>query len=135
MDQHMHAHAERGDVPPLDEALSLPEADEKQHLVFDLPEPYADKVKLILEACHDRNLDALIELATSEGGLVNDEARQTACKTQLSSTCLFHSLSAILHAPHQTGRSMACCLGLRQRRMQACIGSQEHGVHNEQNHR
>jgi hypothetical protein len=98
MDQDMHAHAERGDVPSLDEAISLPEADEKQHAVSALPAPYADKVKLILEACRDRNLNALIELATSEGGLVNDEARHTACKTPvLSATFTVSSWLPSLH--------------------------------------
>jgi hypothetical protein len=40
-----------------------------------------DKAKRILTACRDNDLNALIELATSAGGLVDDEIRQTACKT------------------------------------------------------
>ncbi|KAK0880441.1 GTPase-activating protein gyp8 [Friedmanniomyces endolithicus] len=37
------------------------------------------KVRDILEACRDRHLIALRDLATSEGGLVEDEIRRTAC--------------------------------------------------------
>lgn len=41
------------------------------------------KVQLILQACADRDLVALRELATSEGGLVEDEIRRTACMSLL----------------------------------------------------
>ena len=41
---------------------------------------HSDKAKRILAACRNNDLDALIELATSTGGLVDDEIRQTACK-------------------------------------------------------
>jgi len=37
------------------------------------------KVQRILEACRDRDLDTLRHLAASEGGLVEDEIRRTAC--------------------------------------------------------
>jgi len=37
------------------------------------------KVRDILEACRDHHLIALRDLATSEGGLVEDEIRRTAC--------------------------------------------------------
>lgn len=38
------------------------------------------KVERVLTACRGRDLDALKELAASEGGLVEDEVRRTACK-------------------------------------------------------
>lgn len=38
-----------------------------------------NKVQHILQACRDRNLDKLRTLAASEGGLVEDEIRRTAC--------------------------------------------------------
>lgn len=38
-----------------------------------------DKSGQILAACSARDLDALVELATSEGGLLNDSLRQNAC--------------------------------------------------------
>ncbi|KAK0276048.1 GTPase-activating protein gyp8 [Friedmanniomyces endolithicus] len=37
------------------------------------------KVRNILKACRDRHLVALRDLATSEGGLIEDEIRRTAC--------------------------------------------------------
>ena len=40
------------------------------------------KVTQILEACRDRDLDAIVGFATSEQGLVNDHVRRTACKVQ-----------------------------------------------------
>jgi hypothetical protein len=44
-----------------------------------LPQDERDKTRRILEACRDRDLDVLRELAVSEGGLVEDEIRRTAC--------------------------------------------------------
>ena len=38
-----------------------------------------DKVHRILQACRDRDLNELRELGTSEGGLIEDEVRRTAC--------------------------------------------------------
>ena len=38
-----------------------------------------DKVHMILRACGDRDIDVLRELASSEGGLIEDEVRRAAC--------------------------------------------------------
>jgi hypothetical protein len=64
------------------------------------PERNAAKVKRILDACGENDLDALAALATSLGGLVEDDVRRTACRrsthqnlqhlsrlTQLSRAC------------------------------------------------
>jgi len=40
----------------------------------------ADKADAIRTACTSRDLDALVEHATSEGGLLDDELRQIACE-------------------------------------------------------
>lgn len=34
----------------------------------------------ILEACNARDIDALVRLATSSGGLLEDDVRRVACK-------------------------------------------------------
>lgn len=44
-----------------------------------LPEFLKEKISRISAACRDRDLDALAGLATSEGGLVQDELRRRAC--------------------------------------------------------
>jgi hypothetical protein len=41
----------------------------------------AEKAKAIRQACSSRDLEALALLATSEGGLMEDELRQVACKS------------------------------------------------------
>lgn len=38
------------------------------------------KVDRITQACRDRDLCALRELAAAEGGLINDDLRRTACE-------------------------------------------------------
>lgn len=40
----------------------------------------AEKAEAIRRACTSRDLDALVEHATSEGGLLDDELRQIACE-------------------------------------------------------
>ena len=39
------------------------------------------KASEISRACHDRNLDELVHLADSAGGLLNDSLRRIACTT------------------------------------------------------
>lgn len=42
----------------------------------------SDEVNRILAACeHPHDLDLLIRLATSPGGLINDQVRKIACKS------------------------------------------------------
>jgi hypothetical protein len=94
----MDAHGE----PPLDEAICLPDSVEKQqHADSGSPVAFSLKSRRILEACHESNLDALVELATAEGGLVNDEIRKTACKTRASP---YHPLIP-------RGHPLDCCCG------------------------
>lgn len=38
-----------------------------------------EKRQRILQVCGERDVDQLRKLATSEGGLVDDEVRRTAC--------------------------------------------------------
>lgn len=48
------------------------------------------KVKLILAACENGQADSLVALASSAGGLVDDEVRRVACtskKKQVSQSC------------------------------------------------
>lgn len=40
----------------------------------------AEKAEAIRQACNSHDLEALASLATSEGGLMEDELRQVACK-------------------------------------------------------
>lgn len=40
----------------------------------------AEKIDGIRKACDLRDLDALVSYATSEGGYIQDELRQLACK-------------------------------------------------------
>ena len=56
--------------------------DEKERVagIEALPEKSAAKVKQILDACGENDIDAVAGLATSVGGLVEDHVRRTACK-------------------------------------------------------
>jgi hypothetical protein len=45
-----------------------------------LPERNAAKVQQILDACGENDFDAVVALATSVGGLVEDDVRKIACK-------------------------------------------------------
>jgi hypothetical protein len=60
--------------------MSLPGAEKQKQTKSESQPAFAEKVHHILEACQNNNLDALVELATTEGGLVHEEVRQTACK-------------------------------------------------------
>jgi hypothetical protein len=44
------------------------------------PERRTAKVKQILDACGENDFNAVAALATSVGGLVEDDVRRTACK-------------------------------------------------------
>ena len=44
-----------------------------------IPEEESAKALAILEACKWKDIDELRKLATSEGGLLNDELRRQAC--------------------------------------------------------
>lgn len=58
--------------------------------------PYEhDKVQCILAACRDRDLEQLRELTTSEGGLIEDEVRRTACMTLAAPTEQLYLLNSI----------------------------------------
>lgn len=59
---------------PLDASETLEKPDEAT----------AEKTAQIMSACHDRHLRALIDLATTKHGLVNDSLRRTACMHLLS---------------------------------------------------
>ena len=57
--------------------------DEKERVagIEALPEKKsATKIKQILDACGENDIDAVAALATSVGGLVEDDVRRTACK-------------------------------------------------------
>ncbi|KAK5132506.1 hypothetical protein LTR08_008890 [Meristemomyces frigidus] len=55
-----------------------------------------DKVHRILQACRDRDLDELRELGTSDGGLIEDEVRRTACESDDRKDARKHELSDII---------------------------------------
>ncbi len=75
--------------PKADEAAA-PELDEKRIETTASPswrpEPLSEtesaKVMRILEACKERDLEALVALCTSSGGLVEDEVRRAACRSE-----------------------------------------------------
>jgi len=69
-----------GDFPKLDAEIDKhPPAE----LTLQSPPTFdtgkTDKVDRILRACHESDLNSLIALATSDGGLLNDDIRRTAC--------------------------------------------------------
>lgn len=53
--------------------------------VEDLPERSSAKVKQILDACGENDFDTIAALATSDGGLVEDNVRRIACKRSTDS--------------------------------------------------
>lgn len=66
-----------------DDSLDADAAIESEGAISDLQSPSppdAEKVSRILVACRQNDLDSLAGLATSPGGLVEDEIRRTACK-------------------------------------------------------
>lgn len=46
-----------------------------------------EKAEAIRQACRSRNTEAIISHAVSEGGLLEDELRQEACKSQMQIVC------------------------------------------------
>ena len=46
----------------------------------EIPQKHRTKELDILEACKCKDIDELRKLATSEGGLLNDELRRKACE-------------------------------------------------------
>ena len=46
------------------------------------------KTDLVRQACQDRDIDRLIHLTETPGGLLNDSLRQTACKHCVTLECL-----------------------------------------------
>lgn len=52
----------------------------------DGPDLTSIKKENIIEACKSQDFDSLASQATSEGGLLEDELRQIACKTVYIST-------------------------------------------------
>jgi len=40
---------------------------------------HAEKRQKIVQACYNRDVDALVQLADSSGGLLEDEIRRSAC--------------------------------------------------------
>lgn len=53
------------------------------------PEPHREKQQKIREACRWRDAQLLRELATSDGGLVTDDLRRTACTYLMHTTSNF----------------------------------------------
>lgn len=48
-----------------------------------MPAHLAEKAESIRRACDLRDVDALVSYATSEGGLLRDDIRRTACQSLL----------------------------------------------------
>jgi hypothetical protein len=48
--------------------------------VIELSQAEKEKAALIAAACRDRDLEALVHLATSTSGLLSDDLRRTACE-------------------------------------------------------
>ena len=53
----------------------------------------ASKVTQIVQACRNDDLDALIALAASSNGLVEDELRRTACMASVARNLNYHMLT------------------------------------------
>jgi hypothetical protein len=68
-----------GDIPIVDSEIDKQPAESTPRSPQTLDTSKADKVDRILLACHESDLDTLATLATSDGGLLNDEIRRTAC--------------------------------------------------------
>lgn len=94
--QHQHVCSNGMDQTPKPDQTSsdpdpqLPEPNEKSIETTVSPswrqeplsEPESAKVMRVLEACKERDLEALVALCTSSGGLVEDEVRRIACRSQ-----------------------------------------------------
>lgn len=61
-----------GPLPPLSASWRLKPLSQAEN----------DKVHRILRACDEHNLDDLRHLATSEGGLIEDEVRRATCTSE-----------------------------------------------------
>ena len=64
-----------------------------------------NKAAAILQACRIHDLEALISLATSESGLVEDEVRQTACTCCREACRCEKTLTSIQSGPLLLGYS------------------------------
>ncbi|KAF2419609.1 hypothetical protein EJ08DRAFT_42816 [Tothia fuscella] len=65
------SHSEKTSLPAIDGSCQA-KPQHNQHNSF------TEQARLVLQACHDNNVDALIELAASKGGFVNDDVRKIA---------------------------------------------------------
>jgi hypothetical protein len=66
----------------LDEKQEVPRNDPPGKLLYsdNADTARSKKEEAIRKACNLRDLDALVSYATSEGGLLNDDLRRSACK-------------------------------------------------------
>ena len=62
------------------EAVDQGPGDHNEKIPLDLQAMQPEKHDLILQACRDRDVPTLTELADSEGGLLEDELRRDACE-------------------------------------------------------
>jgi len=83
MDNHLEQPLptySNGDFPKLDAEIDKqPLAESALQSPPTVDTGKADKADRILRACRENDLSSLITLATSDGGLLNDEIRRTAC--------------------------------------------------------
>lgn len=64
----------------MDEKADIRVKIEASETTRETPEAQSTKTLAILEACQWNDVDELRKLATSDGGLLNDELRRKACK-------------------------------------------------------
>lgn len=91
----------RDDSPPEspamadDEKLSIASSKDSQELlkIQQMEKARAEKAQAIRQACDTHDVEALISYATSEGGLIEDELRQKACKQYPFTEAIERSLS------------------------------------------
>lgn len=68
--------------PNADEKLSTPSSERPEETLESqqMAQALAGKAAAIRKACDSRDVEALVSYATTEGGLIEDELRQRACK-------------------------------------------------------
>jgi len=62
------------------EATSLGRAHAENSVTFDLSGPIYHKEDAIRKSCDENNIEGLVRLSESPGGLLNDTLRRTACE-------------------------------------------------------
>ena len=87
--EQLNESSTEGSITLDNEKLSDSSSETSERLL-DIPlkeKARSEKAEAIRQACRSRNTEAIISHAVSEGGLLEDELRQEACKSQMQIFC------------------------------------------------